>query len=117
MCNSDGMEVATRIRMAREQARLTQKQLAKLLKVAQSAISQWESGHTLPDLRTRVLVGSVLKIPLSELLPEAPGVSDILLKDPRVRQLIEHFARLPLALQESVLAHVANLAEVYALSR
>lgn len=42
------MSVGERLRSARKRRRLTQKQLAELLGVAQSAIVLWEKGETLP---------------------------------------------------------------------
>lgn len=41
----------TQLRQARQTKGLTQKQLAKLLKTRQSAISQFENNHTNPSLR------------------------------------------------------------------
>lgn len=45
------MEFKDRLRVAREGKGLTQGQLAKLLRVRQSAVSQWERGETIPNPR------------------------------------------------------------------
>lgn len=105
------MQVANRIRIAREKAELTQKQLAKRLRLGQSAISQWESGATKPDIQNRVKLSVVLRIPFSELFPESEQISQALMSDPRALQLLQHFVQLPPEQQEAMLVAVASLAE------
>lgn len=42
--------IGERIRMLREAHRLTQRQLAARLNIAQPSVSQWETGRTVPTL-------------------------------------------------------------------
>lgn len=105
------MDLPTRLRNARRRAALTQVDLAKQLRVNQGAISQWESGKTQPDLTNRIRLSEVLKIPLSEMLPEAGQISDDLLTDPRVRQLVNSYVQLPPEVQTAIQLHVLSLLE------
>lgn len=105
------MDLSTRIRNARKRAGLTQTELAHKLRVNQSAISQWESGKAQPDLNNRIRLSEILKVPLAEILPEAGAISDDLLTDPRVRQLINSFVQLPIEVQTAIQLHVLSLLE------
>ena len=44
------MEIGTIIKKYRRERDMTQEQLAEYLRVSVSAVSQWESGKTAPDL-------------------------------------------------------------------
>lgn len=74
-----GMSVATKhksslgakLRIARDEAGLTQVELAKKLKKNQSEISAWETGDHEPQLSTLKAIANALKVPLSELLDAA----------------------------------------------
>lgn len=105
------MDIAARIRLARERAQWSQKQLAKKLRIGQSAISQWESGMTKPDIQNRLKLSLLLKIPFSELLPETQEVSGMLIKNPTALRLLQQFDQLTPADQEVVLMLAAALAE------
>lgn len=107
----EAMDLPTRLRNARLRARLTQVDLAKQLRTTQGAISQWESGKTQPDLQNRIRLAEILKIPLAEILPEAGQISDDLLTDPRVRQLVSSYAQLPPEVQTAIQLHVLSLLE------
>lgn len=111
------MDVATRIRLAREQMKMTQKDLAKRLRIGQSAISQWESGATLPDIENRLRLMVVLRLPFSELLPESDHVSKDLMKSPKALQVLQLFFQLPPEQQETAQVILASLVEKYRSSR
>ena len=57
------------IRSLRRNASLTQKELASRLEVNQSAISQWETGRTLPDLEKLPKLAQALGVTIQELFP------------------------------------------------
>lgn len=57
----------TAIRALRTRANLTQRELAELLAVDQSAISQWETGRTLPDREKLPKLAQVLGVSIQEL--------------------------------------------------
>lgn len=88
------VEIGQRIKDARVRLGLTQTDLARLLKVRQSAISQWESAARLPDIDNRIRLSSHLRIPLNELMPEVSAIPVGALDDPQVRRLIDNFAAL-----------------------
>ena len=57
----------TAIRALRTRANLTQRELAELLAVDQSAISQWETGRTLPEREKLPKLAQVLGVSIQEL--------------------------------------------------
>lgn len=99
----DQAAVGARMKAARNRAKMTQEQLAEKLDVTKSAVSQWESGSTLPDIR-----------PIIELCRASPNNSadEVLLGTPAVRvtlaekQLLEMIRDLPLAFQIALSEHI-----------
>lgn len=65
------MEVGARIRTARENANLTQAQLAELLGVEQPTVSRWERDDYQPSLRWLAEIARATETPLPWFLPEA----------------------------------------------
>ena len=59
---------ANRIREFRQLAHLSQTQLAKKLHVTQGAVSQWESGRTMPDTSQLLVLSECLSASVDELL-------------------------------------------------
>lgn len=64
------MDIASRIRRARIAAGISQRGLATLLAVSNSAIAQWEMGRTTPTVANRVDLARALRVPFYELVPE-----------------------------------------------
>lgn len=95
--------IAANIRRARLQRGLTQTALAKRLGVKQAAVSQWESSQSLPELKTRIELATILEIRLAQVgipVKEIPGqrlvskyvalfVNNYLALDPASRELVE----------------------------
>ena len=50
----------------RKARNLTQKDFARLLNVSDKTISKWETGVSIPDLETLLLVSKVLGVPIIE---------------------------------------------------
>lgn len=61
-----------RIKELREEAGLSQPQLADAMGVAQSAVSSWEAGTYLPRVRQLPLLAGVLGCDYNALFAEAP---------------------------------------------
>ena len=61
------MNIGTTIKKFRTQKDLTQEQLAEYLNVSVSAVSQWESGKTVPDVSTILALANFFDITLDEL--------------------------------------------------
>ena len=59
---------ATNLKRIRENAGLTQEQLAQSINVTRQAISRWERGHTQPDLETLIILANVLNVCTEELV-------------------------------------------------
>ena len=62
------MEIGTIIKKYRRERDMTQEQLAEYLRVSVSAVSQWESGKTAPDLATIPAICNLFGISADELL-------------------------------------------------
>lgn len=103
------VDLATRIRTGRRRAHFSQTALAQRLGVRQSAISQWESGRSQPDLDNRVRLADVLKIPLPELLPESGNATATALTDPTILSIAEQVAQLPPEWQVTIQLLVRHL--------
>lgn len=66
----DEMALGENIRKLREEAQLTQQQLADRLYVSRQTISRWESGTRCPDLITAKRLAMELQISLDELISD-----------------------------------------------
>ena len=64
------MALGENIRKLREEAQLTQQQLAERLYVSRQTISRWESGTRCPDLITAKKLAMELQISLDELISD-----------------------------------------------
>lgn len=62
--------IGKKIKEARSIKEMTQQELADLLHVSRSAISNWESERNYPDLDTIVLLSDILEVSLDKLLRE-----------------------------------------------
>ena len=87
--------IAARITAARELKRLNKTQLARLMGVTRSAVSQWEKGKPTPDLKRIPLLSQVLDVPIEEFFvgQSAPIVQSI---DARLKTLEPQLARVML---------------------
>lgn len=61
------MNIGNMIKKYRQQRELTQEQIAENLNVSVSAVSQWESGKTIPDVTTLLALANFFDITLDEL--------------------------------------------------
>ena len=68
------MTTGERIKAARINAGLTQRELADRLNVSFVNISQWERGRRSPKIETLQKIASALNVPLIELFPEEYGM-------------------------------------------
>lgn len=62
------LEKANAILIARKQSGYTQKGLAELLGVSQSAVSLWEKGETLPDIHTANKLALIFGVTIEDLI-------------------------------------------------
>lgn len=64
------MDIGKKLKEKRQEANLTQKELAEILFVSRQTISSWEVGRTYPDLETLVAISELYATPLDDLLKE-----------------------------------------------
>ena len=64
------MDVGTRIKTLREDKKMTQKELAQLLNVKQTAVSYWETGKREPDLDTIKAICTIFEVTYNKLLDD-----------------------------------------------
>ncbi len=90
------MSVTLKIRELREEAQLTQSELARKLSTSQRNVSNWETGASEPDLATVCAIADVFDVSLDELfgregvIPQAEqmaGLDRLLVK--KVRALTD----------------------------
>ncbi|WP_265456098.1 helix-turn-helix transcriptional regulator [Enterococcus sp. HY326] len=62
------MELATKLKLHREKRNLSQEEVAKIIKVSRQTISNWETGKTLPDINSLILVSNLYDISLDFML-------------------------------------------------
>lgn len=70
MSPSFGLSIGDLIRVYRKKSRITQKDLAKILKLSPSTIVNYESGKTIPDIYTLMQICTILEIPKDIILRE-----------------------------------------------
>lgn len=101
------MDIAQRIRTARAAAGMSQREFAKRMGVAASAVAQWETAMTSPSIGRRAEIAKLLGIGFMELLPEAAG-----LPPDTIRASIDRtIAKLPPHKQAGFLAAIEAVAE------
>ena len=66
------MNIGIKIKKFRHERDLTQEQLAEYLYVSVPAVSQWESGKTVPDVTTLLALANFFDVTLDELFDRAP---------------------------------------------
>src|SRR5699024_12416871 len=64
------MDIGKKLKEKRQEANLTQKELAEILHVSRQTISSWEVGRTYPDLDILIAISELYDTPLDDLLKE-----------------------------------------------
>ena len=103
-------ELGSRIQRAREEAGLSQGELAARINCTQSALSNYELGKRRIYLAKLEEVARVLKKPLSYFVESSSDTytreQTLLLEDPRLREILMGVAELPLEDRERVLEYI-----------
>ncbi|CAH0265894.1 LexA repressor [Peribacillus sp. Bi96] len=84
------MHIGERIKMFRKERKMTQEDLAKILKVAPTAVSAWESGRNKPLMDKLSMMSTCFEVPLSHLIEGTPIVKN----NPSMEFLNENNVRL-----------------------
>lgn len=85
-------EIGSRIRYYREIRGLNQKELARLIGVSNSRVSNWEQGINRPDADILVLLCKALEISADELLDMNTTVMQLSREE---RELVMNYRKLP----------------------
>jgi transcriptional regulator with XRE-family HTH domain len=98
--------VGARIRAARERRGLHQRDLAALLGVERSTVSQWETGTRRPEAMRLGQIAECLEVPISFLYgtalhDDAATMEDLQRLPPEDRRLAQQFIRLLIDRRES----------------
>lgn len=64
------MELSQKLQNRRNEMKLTQEEVAEKIYVSRQTISNWETGRTLPDINSLVLISDVYDISLDNLIKE-----------------------------------------------
>lgn len=62
------MELSERLQMKRKELGFTQEEIAEKINVSRQTISNWETGRTLPDINSLIMISDVYGISLDELI-------------------------------------------------
>lgn len=68
------MEIGTKIKRARNEAKLTQEQAAEALGVSRQTVSNWENGKSYPDIISVIKMSDLYSVSLDRLLKEESAV-------------------------------------------
>lgn len=68
MQGGDGMELGKQIKMHRQEAELSQEELANRVYVSRQTISNWENDKSYPDVNSLVLLSEIFQISLDKLI-------------------------------------------------
>ncbi len=71
------MELSHQIKNLRELKHLSQDELADLVFVSRQTISSWETGKTLPDILSLLLLSDLFNVPIDGLVREREGVMPV----------------------------------------
>lgn len=64
------MEISEKLQNKRKEMNLTQEEIAEKIHVSRQTISNWETGRTLPDIKSLILISEIYNISLDTLLKE-----------------------------------------------
>lgn len=68
--------LGSRVQRGRKRANLSQAELAEQLGLTRASIANLEAGRQRPSALHVAMLADVLKVPVQELLPHAPGAAD-----------------------------------------
>ena len=74
MQGGDGMELGKQIKMHRQEAELSQEELANRVYVSRQTILNWENDKSYPDVNSLVLLSEIFQITLDKLIKGDIGV-------------------------------------------
>ena len=70
----EGDTMREKLRQLRKEKARSQAEMANILKVHQTAVSQWEQGRTTPDMQTLIKIAHYFQVTVYYLLGQKNGV-------------------------------------------
>ena len=80
------MEIAERLKMARNESGMTQEQVAEKILVSRVTLSHWENGKSLPDIASLISLSDLYGISLDELVKGDSKMTEKVKKDSKNAQ-------------------------------
>lgn len=74
------MRIGEKIKIIREDRKISQEDMAKSLHVSGQAVSNWERGKGYPDISNIIMISDLYEISLDELIREDKNYKDVLLE-------------------------------------
>ena len=74
------MQIGEKIKIIRENKKISQENMAKSLHVSYQAVSNWERGKSYPDISNIIMISDLYNISLDELIREDKNYKDMLLE-------------------------------------
>ncbi len=105
----DDLNFAQNITMLRRRHGITQEALADFIGVTKASVSKWETGQSLPDIQTLLLLATYYDVTLDELLGYHPGLSKMQIRS-LYHDLAKDFATKPF---EEVFSRSLKLVKSY----
>ena len=106
------MKIGDRIRLARQAAGLSQRELATAVGVSHGIVGQWESHRKNPGATNLLKIAAVTLTDPAALARDMPGVDGVLVKDPRQITMLRRFVLLSPRQQENLLELLGMAADV-----
>ena len=74
------MKIGEKIKIIRENKKISQENMAKSLHVSYQAVSNWERGKSYPDISNIIMISDLYNISLDELIREDKNYKELLLE-------------------------------------
>lgn len=100
------MRIGEKIKIIRENKKISQEDMAKSLHVSGQAVSNWERGKGYPDISNIIMISDLYEISLDELIREDKNYKDVLLEK-KVSKIVDLTINI-------ILLIIATLAILYA---
>ena len=111
------MTFGTKLKQARQQAGLSQEQLAEKLSVSRSAVAKWETDKGMPDVTNLKAIAALLEVSIDYLLADDETLSLQSTKEAIDLQSYEKHGRCRVKEDAVVLAKFPNAADICPLIR
>lgn len=106
MQGGDGMELGKQIKMHRQEAELSQEELANRVYVSRQTILNWENDKSYPDVNSLVLLSEIFQISLDKLIKGDIGVMKEVIQKEEIEKMKRYGRIYTIMLIETVVSAV-----------